>query len=255
MIHPAASASQAEFERQALEFARDVSATTRSVLGEATEPFQARGVSYDVKANVVVRQDSRRGLELTVDSVPVLRLKASLSCTWDHRQAYLAVEKSRFEVLALADSEPLFRVDYLRSPEGTVPSAHLQVHAHRDAVSHAMTICGQGSRRSKRRGRSAEQARRIPRLAQLHFPLGGHRFRPCIEDILEMLVDEFGVASEPGALQAIAAGRARWRRNQLGAAVRDSPETAVRILEELGYVVTPPPAGPAPERENKLQAY
>lgn len=184
----------------------------------------------------MVRQASQAGLDLAVDGTPVLRLKASFSCTWDHRQAYLAVEQSRFEVLALADTEPLFRIDYLRSPEGSVPSAHLQVHAHRDAVSYAMTISGQGSRRGKRRSKSSERARRVPKLAQLHFRSAVIDFVPVSRTSWRCWSTS-SASTHSRALRAIGQGRMRWRRNQLGAAVRDSPETAARILQELGYAI------------------
>jgi hypothetical protein len=38
----------------------------------------------------------------------------------------------------------------------------------------------------------------------------------------------------------VEAGRERWRRRQLAAATRDVPEVAARVLQELGYSVTPP---------------
>jgi hypothetical protein len=44
----------------------------------------------------------------------------------------------------------------------------------------------------------------------LHFPRGGHRFRPCVEDILPVLMQAFGVTpagDRREALQALADGR------------------------------------------------
>jgi hypothetical protein len=92
-------------------------------------------------------------------------------------------------------------------------------------------------------------------VSDLHFLVGGPRFRPCLEDVLTVIIDEFGVDQEPGALEALAAGRRTWRLGQLGAAVRDSPETAAQTLRNLGYTVTPPTTGAPPERTAKLTAY
>lgn len=92
-------------------------------------------------------------------------------------------------------------------------------------------------------------------MHELHFPLGGHRFRPCLEDVLQMLVEEFGIDTADGALDALAAGREKWRRHQTGAVVRDAPEEAVRVLRELGYMVETPSGGPVFPNVRELRSY
>lgn len=67
----------------------------------------------------------------------------------------------------------------------------------------------------------------------IHFPLAGARFRPCLEDVIELLINEFGVNAQPGWQNAIRCGRIAWRHIQLAAAVRDDPETARSALQEL----------------------
>src|SRR5690242_21769004 len=79
---------------------------------------------------------------------------------------------------------------------------------------------------------------RIPQVSDLHFPLGGHRFRPCLEDVLEMLLDELGVDCPRDVRRVLAEGRERWRLKQVAASATDSPETAARVLRELGYQAT-----------------
>jgi hypothetical protein len=76
--------------------------------------------------------------------------------------------------------------------------------------------------------------------------------RPCLEDLLQLFVEEFKLDAMPTARQAIEDGRVRWRRRQLAATVRDDPEEAARVLRELGYDVVPPPAGPISPRLDRL---
>ena len=93
------------------------------------------------------------------------------------------------------------------------------------------------------------------RMSRIHFPTGGHRFRPTIEDILQMIEEEFGAKPDPTWRGVLRTNRVQWRRHQTGAAVRDCPSEAVRVLEELGYVVTAPTEGPAPDRADRLAAF
>jgi hypothetical protein len=74
-------------------------------------------------------------------------------------------------------------------------------------------------------------------MSDLHFPVGGSRFRPSLEDVLDMLVRELGVDHEPGWRDALATGRERWRRMQIRAVVRDAPGEAIAVLEKLGYEI------------------
>jgi hypothetical protein len=75
-------------------------------------------------------------------------------------------------------------------------------------------------------------------MADLHFPVGGHRFRPCLEDVLGMLVTELRVDHPAGAIESLPEGREVWRRSQLCTVVRDAPDEAIAALEEQGYTVT-----------------
>lgn len=110
-----------------------------------------------------------------------------------------------------------------------------------------------GHRLRGRTRTSAVRRGRVPRVSALHFPLGGHRFRPAFEDVLEMLVREFGLDTRDGWEDAIRAGRERWRAAQLRAVVRDDPDGAARTLNLLGYQVIPPVV-PLPPRRQRLVA-
>ena len=132
--------------------------------------------------------------------------------------------------------EPLLRLHFVRAPRSQ-PSAHWHVHAERGAFSAILALAG------KRNAHS---------LGSLHLPVGGGRMRPALEDLLEFLVRECGVDPAPGWEAALAAGRERWRRHQIGALVRDAPDEAVRVLQENGYVVVPPPGGPKAPKQSSL---
>ena len=84
--------------------------------------------------------------------------------------------------------------------------------------------------------------------------MGGHRFRPCVEDVLNALVVEFGVDRVPGWERAVQEGREQWRRTQLRAAVRDCPEEAAVALAQLDYQIKPPTVVPK-DNLDRLRAY
>jgi hypothetical protein len=57
--------------------------------------------------------------------------------------------------------------------------------------------------RDSRRGRALANNHSVPAMRELHFPVGGPRFRPCLEDVLEMLVVELGVDCSADAREAL----------------------------------------------------
>lgn len=237
-------------QAQAQAFAERLTSTVTEVAD--CHPFKARALERDGVERFSVRQDPETGVPLNVEGEPLLTLKVNYLCTWDTPQHFLAVEKSSFEVFAgnVASGEPLFRYEYVRNTGPEIPGAHLQVHAHRDGIAHVMSRAGQGSRKGKRRATAG--AGDVPRMSELHFPLGGPRYRPCLEDVLEMLVCELGVDCTARGRSALADGREGWRRQQLRAVVRDSPMEAVTVLENMGYAVEPPKVQPA-ENSKRLR--
>lgn len=227
------------------------------MLGQSQPHFVAK-LAPDAQGSTqitrfVIRPESAASIELTIASHLALELKPSFYCIWDHRETYLAVEKAKTEVRPAGREPPLFRYEYVRNMQSVLPCAHLQVHAHRDEFVYQLMRGGKG-RRPKRRSQVLDQPNpgSYPVLANVHFPLGGHRFRPCLEDVLQLLIEEFGVDSQQGAQSAIEKGRIDWRRRQLAAATRDAPDTAARVLDELGYTIKPPVGGHPAERSSRL---
>lgn len=235
-----------ELKHQAETFADELTRTTHAVAPSAS-PFRALGL----KDRLVVRQDPIEGIPLTVDGEELIYLKANFHCTWDHVNQYLTVEKSGISVYAVKPTgQPIFRYEYERAAR-SVPAAHLHVHAHRDSLTYMMARAGVQTRRAQSRAASGE----VPSLQDLHLPLGGHRFRPALEDVLEMLVDEFGVDHHDGTFDALNAARERWRFTQTREAVRDAPQAAVEALQSLGYSVSWPGEDCEPSlRRDRLHA-
>ncbi len=89
---------------------------------------------------------------------------------------------------------------------------------------------------------------RILSFSDVHFPLGGPRMRPSLEHVLQMLKNEFEVDVQPGFQTVLDTSRARWRRRQIAASVRDAPQEAARVLRAMGYKVVNPDDGEPPER-------
>lgn len=235
-----------ELSDRVSDFAAEVTRTVQAVLGDTEVDLTATLLEN----RFTVSTSSPSGIELRVEGQPLLQLRVKFECGWDTPGTFMAISRSEFHVLAFGDRQALFRYEYLRA--GTVkglPGAHLQIHGHRDSLTYAMSRAGQRSRRARRRSRTP-----TPSMSELHFPLGGPRFRVPLEDVLHMLVEEFGVDAVDEWQQHLADGRETWRRTQTRACVRDAPEDAVAVLRDLGYTVEPPSQGPAPDSIERLRS-
>ena len=122
---------------------------------------------------------------------------------------------------------PLVRVEYNRAqlrPGGT--AAHVHLHANSPEMAWVF-------------GSSRQAA---PDLHALHFPVGGQRFRPTLEEFLlfldrEGLFNDWKDGWKPKVIQSLEA----WERLQARATARQFPKEAIGALEALGYSVTAPP--------------
>jgi hypothetical protein len=74
-------------------------------------------------------------------------------------------------------------------------------------------------------------------LADLHFPVGGLRYRPSLEDLVEFLIAEGLVGDfHDGWREAFDESREPYERIQLGAAVRHDPDAAYEALQASGFL-------------------
>ena len=123
---------------------------------------------------------------------------------------------------------PLVRVEYDRRRKGTGrAAAHVHLHANSPEIAWIYGSNGNPA----------------PDLHSLHFPVGGRRFRPTLEDFLlflerEKLYTDFKQDWQTSALRSLS----EWERTQAASTVRRYRDTAADTLTELGYTITAPPA-------------
>ena len=208
---------------QAHDFAAEITELLRATFREA--PSALAEISG---SRAVVRTDGP--VPLFIKGQERATLKIRLQCQLDSRGTWLAVEASGITITSTVDRTPVFRFEYVRKPK-SVPSAHLQTHAHRGALSELLAHAEHPDAHD---------------MSALHIPLGGSRFRPCLEDVVEFIARELQCDVLEGWEEAVNDGRRRWRERQVRAVVRDWQGDAVAALRDLGYSVEPP-AGGLPE--------
>ena len=128
------------------------------------------------------------------------------------------VRQSVMLLSASADpADTLLHYDYERDKPDDYPDAHLQICATSDAW--------------KQVGVRTDGSDRL--LERMHLPVGGRRFRPTLEDIVEFLITEKLAQPKDGWKQAVDDGRESFRQKQLRAAIRRDPATARAELTQL----------------------
>lgn len=149
---------------------------------------------------------------------------------------FLAVDRSKFEIRVR--TSPGIRFEYERGYT-SAPTAHIHSSGISGLLSVALMANFEGTKeKSKRKGD----------LQSLHFPVGGRRFRPSLEDFLYFVIRECGFRGKPGWEGKLLQSREVWLDKQLRAAVRDHPAEAAVVLRELGYSVEPRADGDAAKR-------
>lgn len=196
-------------QEQAEVFATTLTNSVRFIAGPSCTAFAA--VASPDNGSFLVLQQPDEGVVLSDSTDALLRLEVSYNCVWDSGGQYLAVDSSRIAVFTESGTNPLFRYEFTRALESPhLPSAHIHFHGDHPELEQAMAECGDSTQRAKRR-RSGKKLQ----LHHLHFPVGGARFRPCVEDVLQVLIEEFGIVSPGGSVKAamrhLADAREKWR--------------------------------------------
>lgn len=106
--------------------------------------------------------------------------------------------------------------DYERNPAHGYPAAHVQVNGHSPALDE---LCQRAEVRKE--------------LKDLHLPVGGRRFRPTLEDLIEFLIIEGFAEARSDWRRVLERPRRAWEERQLRAAVRRHPGAARRELDDL----------------------
>lgn len=242
-------------QAQAEDFARDLNGLIRDTFKGKQPQFRALAASNSGRVSVNTYKDQQGESIVEPISVslagrrgiPKVQFYIEFECQWSNESSFLSVQKSSMILKLEGISNPLFRYDFDKHKTGENPTAYLHVHAHRDEIAWLM-IQG-NSARPKLRKRKGN----MPILSAIHFPLGGERFRPCVEDFFQFCIHEFGLQVKVGANQALETGRVRWREMQLKAAIGDHPQAAVDALREYGWEIQEGPEALKSKREIKLR--
>lgn len=236
-----ADAASTSLGEQAAEFANKMTALTRGVLHEDSPRFHAVNMGSRIRVAPIDEQEVERRIPIHIDGVQRLSLLARYYCCWDGANQFLAADASDIHLFYEGITDPLLRLEYVRKDEDP-PGAHLHVHAHRDEMAFLLRLAEKG-----RPAQKMKQRKPLPRLAEMHLPVGGHRMRPALEDVLLFLHREVAIDVAPSWQAVLKEHLEDWRRLQLRSAVRDAPEEAVEVLRALGYTVEPPKVvGPRP---------
>lgn len=162
--------------------------------------------------------DLQKCIPITTGSEPKIWLGFSMRLEQDFEDKYLMVRQSVMLLSTSADpGDTLLHYDYERDKPDDYPDAHLQICAT--------------SEHWERIGIRLDGSERP--LERMHLPVGGRRFRPTLEDIIEFLVSEKLVQPKDGWKTAVTEGREQFRKKQLRAAIRRDPETARDALAHL----------------------
>lgn len=218
-------------------FATEVQATLDGVLPGDRTIISRRAERDD---RYVVRPEAKN-VPLLVGGDHLADLAPAVYLGLDRTGEFLKAVRSEFVVKSVLDRTPLVRLDY-RTDMNRAPVAHWQIHAERGAFSHLLS-----------RAHAVDESRvgKPHDLSSLHFPVGGERFRPCLEDFLHFLVAECGIDARPGWMAVVERGREGWRRKQLRSTIRDAEEESADVLRHLGWSVEAP-AGGAPENRGSF---
>jgi hypothetical protein len=145
-----------------------------------------------------------------------LWMDVSFQLRMDAEGEHLMVQKSFFGVFPSEDAkEGLCHYDYERDKADGYPDAHLQVYGRCDALT-ALNCPGDEGRA----------------LSKLHFPVGGKRFRPCLEDLIEFLVSHRLVEAKDGYEKVLEISREKFRAIQLRAAMRRNPAVVDEYVQK-----------------------
>lgn len=146
-------------------------------------------------------------------------MEVSYRLCLDDEREYLTVVSSYVGIYANDETRsPLCHVDYERNKTHGYPEAHLQVEGESAALASWRLVGGSSQYRE---------------LRDLHFPVGGRRYRPALEDVIEFLIVEKLAAPRKGWKEVLEESREDFRKLQLRAAIRRDLPTTRQALKDF----------------------
>lgn len=209
---------RSDLERQARDFAAEITGLLNGTVAHGIQ--LSSWIDPNGSAIIRYRRNDSDALDdlipLTVSQKQArFGLRIFHTLTLDDESKYLRNSQSAY-VLATADGEAVFTYDFVRPAPNVYPEAHLHIDGKAESLQRLLDLSGQPERNSRR----------------LHLPVGGRRFRPCLEDIIEFCVTERLVDARPGWEDVLSEARSRFHLQQLKAAVRRHPDAAIEALRE-----------------------
>lgn len=126
-------------------------------------------------------------------------------------EGHLTVHQSVYSLTAgPTGSSDILHYDFDRK-KTDYAEAHLQFSGFNDALTDLLIDAG----------------RPKVGIERLHLPVGGRRFRPSVEDVVEFLIDERLVDAKPDARAVLERSRTKYHHAQLRAAVRSQSDLSV----------------------------
>lgn len=199
------------------DFARDVTARVLMCL---------EGMPVDQEVRTTLSPNRQRAsfeymqtLHAHPQGARIGHLKVEYHLGLDRKGKHLAVQSSAYKLLARRKKNPppMIRLEYERDPH-TSPSSHIHMHGESGLLAAFLANTGHKSPHA---------------MWSLHIPSGGSRFRPCIEDFIEFLIVDCGVAGRDNWSSYVQEGRRDWRALQARAVIREWPELAIEILRDV----------------------
>lgn len=164
---------------------------------------------------------------------PTLVLWTRFIVELDAEDAHLRVANSTFGLWVdttggRTDPRPLVRIEFdRRRIAGDHAAAHVHLHAHSPELAWLYGSSGQPA----------------PDLHSLHFPVGGPRFRPTLEEFI-LFLDREGLYNDfkRGWKRVVLDSLREWEEIQASSTARRFPDAAADSLSRLGYTVIAPAA-------------
>lgn len=217
---------------RAASFAYEIQSTLRAVLPGEIHIQSIAAPDRDDRFVVTVAYvgGKPQKVPLLVGGEHLADLTIVIYLSMDREDQYLKAIRTDLAIHSTLDRTPLVHLDY-RADMTSDPVAHWQVHAERGAMSHLL---------ARAHAVRPDIVKKPHDISSIHFPVGGERLRPCVEDFLEFLVHECGVDHQRSWKDAVDAGREMWRRRQVRTIARDAQSEVAAVLAEQGWTVEPP---------------
>ena len=142
----------------------------------------------------------------------------------DETGNYLKTFQNTYTLQTGDTNASIVAYEYVRDIDNQYPEAHLHVHGGLEALQ----LVFKTFKTDKRK------------LSDIHFSVGGRRFRPCLEDLIELCVNEKLVKPHDNWEKALDKSRNQYYKTQLEAAVRADTDTVAEALRNAGWKVEAP---------------